>query len=112
MLLRMADDFIDQVSIVATHLAKHRQSDQLSLKDIQFPLETQWNIRIPGFLDESKNKKRMPTVNHQAKTTYLKKAISDMALLEWNEKRQQRLEEQKIFGLSIQDPVVLGDGQE
>ena len=48
-LLQIADDFIDNVITSSCQIAKHRKSNILETKDVQFHLERNWNIWIPGF---------------------------------------------------------------
>ena len=54
-LLSVADEFIDNVIISASRLAKLRGQQDLTIRDIQMVLERNHNIRIPGYsLDETR----------------------------------------------------------
>lgn len=67
MLLQIADDFIENIINSSCQLAKHRKSNILEAKDVQFHLERNYNLWIPGFgTDELKPyKKNMSTEAHK-----------------------------------------------
>ncbi|KAJ3208660.1 putative tRNA threonylcarbamoyladenosine biosynthesis protein kae1 [Entophlyctis luteolus] len=44
----IADNFLDEVTHMACRVAKHRNSTTVDVKDFQFPLERNWNLRIPN----------------------------------------------------------------
>ncbi|KAI1287773.1 Transcription initiation factor TFIID subunit 12 [Halotydeus destructor] len=48
-LLQMTEDFIDKLVASSCLVAKHRQSNQLEVKDVQLVLEKNHNMNIPGF---------------------------------------------------------------
>lgn len=48
LVLRMVDDFVDRVTRRAAEYAKHRKSQTLDAVDLQFCLERDWGIIIPG----------------------------------------------------------------
>ena len=47
-LLRMADDFLDNVVKRGMRLAKHRGSDRLDVQDLSLVLRKGWGITVPG----------------------------------------------------------------
>ncbi|GBO32504.1 Transcription initiation factor TFIID subunit 12, partial [Araneus ventricosus] len=49
LLLQLADEFIEDAVSTSCALAKHRKSSVLEVKDVQFALEKDWNMWIPGF---------------------------------------------------------------
>ncbi|RKO94939.1 hypothetical protein CAUPRSCDRAFT_773, partial [Caulochytrium protostelioides] len=46
-LLAMADNVIEQLTTSAAVLAAHRGSRVLDVRDIQLPLQRNWNFRVP-----------------------------------------------------------------
>lgn len=48
-LLRMADEFAVDVCKAAVELASHRRANVLSVKDVAFVLDNDYNITVPGF---------------------------------------------------------------
>ncbi|RNA19561.1 iron-sulfur NUBPL isoform X1 [Brachionus plicatilis] len=75
-LLQLADDFIDNVINTSCQLAKHRKSNILEAKDVQFHLERNFNIWIPGFsTDELKTyKKSYASEAHKQRLQLIKKS--------------------------------------
>ncbi|GME72065.1 unnamed protein product [Ambrosiozyma monospora] len=49
LLLDLADEFVTSVTSFACRLVKHRKSENIEPKDVQFHLERNWNIRVPGY---------------------------------------------------------------
>ena len=47
-LLRMADDFLDNIVKRGMRLAKHRGSDRLDVQDLSLVLKKGWGITVPG----------------------------------------------------------------
>ncbi|KAI8810458.1 transcription initiation factor TFIID subunit A-domain-containing protein [Cladochytrium replicatum] len=81
-LLEIADDFVEQVTTFACKLARHRKSRRVELKDIQMPLEKNWNIRIPGFSADSpirsnSNKKTNLNTHHTARVDAVRKSAKE-----------------------------------
>ena len=86
-LLMMADEFIDSVISKSCLLAKHRKSDTLEVSDVQFALEKDWSIWIPGFGPDGvigtqanlsgtgKSKKCWTTEAHKQRLALIKKQI-------------------------------------
>ena len=73
-LLEIADEFIGNVTKSACQMAKHRQSDTLEIKDLQFVLDHNYNIRIPGFgADEKPIRKVTVSPAHQQRLAQIKK---------------------------------------
>jgi transcription initiation factor TFIID subunit 12 len=50
-LLEIADEFIENVTTNGSKLAKHRQSEQIEVKDLQLHLEKTLHIKVPGYTD-------------------------------------------------------------
>jgi len=82
-LIDMADDFVEGIVSSACQLAKHRKSNTLEVKDLQFHLEHIWNIKIPGFSSDFElnneashaESLKPPTVGvHQQRLELIKKA--------------------------------------
>jgi len=48
-MLELADEFIDSAIHFACKIAQHRGSDTLDVRDLQLHLESNLNLRIPGF---------------------------------------------------------------
>jgi transcription initiation factor TFIID subunit 12 len=58
LLLKLSEDFIDNVVSGSCSLAKHRRSQTLDVQDVKLYLNTQWDLQIPGFpVDDTKHKK-------------------------------------------------------
>jgi transcription initiation factor TFIID subunit TAF12 len=52
-MMEVADEFVDQIISAACKLAKLRANQVLEIRDIQYVLERNYNIRVPGYsLDE------------------------------------------------------------
>jgi transcription initiation factor TFIID subunit 12 len=83
-LLEIADEFMDSVTGFACALAKHRQSDQLEVKDLQLHLQKNWGMKIPGYMiDEEPSNynelqpasaKRQMTEEHKKRVNWVKRA--------------------------------------
>ena len=57
LLLKLSEDFIDNVVSGSCSLAKHRRSQTLDVQDVKLYLNTQWDLQIPGFpVDDTKHK--------------------------------------------------------
>lgn len=76
LLMQLADDFIENVVTASCHLAKHRKSSTLELKDVQLHLEHSWNIWIPGFVnDDRKKPTNIPSTEaHRQRVNLIKKS--------------------------------------
>jgi len=48
-LLFFADDFVQTMTEAALKLCEHRGSHVLDVRDLELPLEKEYNISIPGF---------------------------------------------------------------
>ena len=48
LLLRIADDFIEQTVVASCAVAKHRKSPKLGVRDVQLVLEKNYNLWVPG----------------------------------------------------------------
>eukprot|EP00307_Rebecca_sp_RCC1486_P001317 CAMPEP_0119405862 /NCGR_PEP_ID=MMETSP1335-20130426/414_1 /TAXON_ID=259385 /ORGANISM="Chrysoculter rhomboideus, Strain RCC1486" /LENGTH=110 /DNA_ID=CAMNT_0007429909 /DNA_START=59 /DNA_END=391 /DNA_ORIENTATION=+ len=49
-LLDLADQFVEEVTVVSCQLAKHRGGDRLEARDLKLCLEKNYDIRAPGFV--------------------------------------------------------------
>lgn len=69
LLLDLADEFVSSVTSFASRLARHRNADNLDVRDVQLHLEKNWNIRIPGYAaDEIRMlRKFVPSTVHNSK---------------------------------------------
>lgn len=95
--MEAADEFIESVTQFACHLAKHRKSDTLQVKDLQLhlgkgimtsksttkmlipvSLERNWNVRIPGFASDDIKSLKKPVIpaSHQSKVSAVNAAKS------------------------------------
>lgn len=83
-LLELADTFIESVTTFSCMLAKHRQSNSLDVQDLKLHVESQYNIRVPGFFASanvdplilgSAKRKAVPSNIHAARVAAVKKAI-------------------------------------
>ncbi|KAJ3124686.1 Transcription initiation factor TFIID subunit 12 [Nowakowskiella sp. JEL0407] len=50
--LEVADDFVEQVTLFAAKFAKARKSARIEEKDMKLALEHVWNLRVPAFTEE------------------------------------------------------------
>lgn len=61
LLMLIADEFVESVTSFACRIAKHRRSPKLEVKDLQFHLDHNWGIKVPGFgAEEEKGPVRLP----------------------------------------------------
>ncbi|KAI8825243.1 uncharacterized protein EV422DRAFT_518045 [Fimicolochytrium jonesii] len=79
--LRLADDFLLDVVGRASKAAKHRGDSSVGVKDLQFELERNWNLRIPGYTAEPRAARRTTVANsHQSRLTLVhKQRLADNA---------------------------------
>ncbi|CAN8070894.1 unnamed protein product [Agarophyton chilense] len=69
------DEFVESVTEFGCLMAKHRRSKVLEARDIQFHLESAWNIRVPGYGDDPRPAKRnVTTPIHNARLQAVQKA--------------------------------------
>ncbi len=60
-MLDYADHFVDEVLEQCCILAQARGSNELSIRDLQYVLERNYNIRIPGYAsDEIRTVRKLP----------------------------------------------------
>ncbi|CAG0897068.1 unnamed protein product [Cyprideis torosa] len=75
-LLSTADMFIDSVVDSACRLAKHRGSSCLEASDLQFVLEHQWGMWLPGFGAEIKPYKKSASAEaHKQRMAIIRKTL-------------------------------------
>jgi len=77
LLLHIADDFIEQTITAACSLAKHRKATGVDVKDVQFVLERNWNMYIPGFGgdDLKQHKKSAMNESHKSRLALIRKTM-------------------------------------
>ena len=98
-LLEIADEFMDSVTGFACALAKHRQSDQLEVKDLQLHLQKNWGLKIPGFMQEDETlgaseatqPKRQMSEEHKKRINLVKRAEYT-----FHKKAKKKLEENNV----------------
>eukprot|EP01121_Diplochlamys_sp_Union-15-3_P019685 TRINITY_DN7483_c0_g1_i3.p1 TRINITY_DN7483_c0_g1~~TRINITY_DN7483_c0_g1_i3.p1 ORF type:complete len:204 (+),score=33.99 TRINITY_DN7483_c0_g1_i3:48-659(+) len=76
-LMRVADEFLDQVTNNSCSLARHRGSKTLEVKDIKLCLERDFGIKIPGYDDSNKPPNAQRTSNddiHQKRLSLIRRA--------------------------------------
>lgn len=76
LLLKLAEEFIDDIVDRSCMLAKHRGASTLEVKDVQLTLEKNWNMWIPGFGCEELRpyKKSALTEAHKQRLALIRKA--------------------------------------
>eukprot|EP00096_Caligus_rogercresseyi_P013297 TRINITY_DN5971_c0_g1_i1.p1 TRINITY_DN5971_c0_g1~~TRINITY_DN5971_c0_g1_i1.p1 ORF type:complete len:198 (-),score=73.55 TRINITY_DN5971_c0_g1_i1:77-670(-) len=77
LLLHIADDFIEQTVSATCALAKHRKAPTIEVRDVQFILERNWNMWIPGFGTEEVRpyKKSSMAEAHRSRMALIKKTL-------------------------------------
>lgn len=62
LMMLIADEFVESVTSFSCRIAKHRRSQKLEVKDLQFHLDHNWGIKVPGFGpdDSDKGPVRLP----------------------------------------------------
>ena len=78
LLLQVADDFIENVINTSCQLAKHRKSNVLEVKDVQFNLERNFNLFIPGFSNDE--------IVKPYKKSYTTEAHKQVSIWRYNQK--------------------------
>lgn len=80
-LLQIADDFIENNTLMGCAFAKHRGSDTLEVKDVQLSLSKNWGIYVPGFGSETLKPYKKPHFSevHKQNIQLVKKTQSQMS---------------------------------
>ncbi|KAJ3079964.1 hypothetical protein HDU99_009640 [Rhizoclosmatium hyalinum] len=79
----LADGFLDHVTGMACKMAKHRGTSVVTVKDFQFPLERNWNLRIPtssaadSLAMARSVSRRVPTANHVSRMLHVRRLVKD-----------------------------------
>ncbi|KAG1665314.1 putative cytochrome P450 49a1 [Nymphon striatum] len=76
-LLKITDDFIENVVSNSCNIAKHRKSNILEVKDVKLNLEHNWNMWIPGFGSDDIRpyKKAASTEAHKQRLALIRKTL-------------------------------------
>ncbi|KAH9738309.1 transcription initiation factor TFIID subunit 12 [Citrus sinensis] len=76
-LVDIAEDFVESITMFGCSLAKHRKSDTLEAKDILVHLERNWNMTLPGFSGDEIKTFRKPLVCdiHKERLAAIKKSV-------------------------------------
>lgn len=65
----LVEEFVDNVAMFASRLAKHRKSTHIETKDVHVHLERNWNLRVAGFPGDEVSivRKAVPSKSYLAK---------------------------------------------
>lgn len=65
----LVEEFVDNVAMFASRLAKHRKSTHIEAKDVHVHLERNWNLRVAGFPGDEVSivRKAVPSKSYLAK---------------------------------------------
>lgn len=75
MLLDLADQFVEEVTMVSCQLARHRGGDTLEPRDLKLCLEKNWDIRVPGYVVMSDAAAKGGAVKRQGPTDAHKQRV-------------------------------------
>ncbi|KAJ3060595.1 putative tRNA threonylcarbamoyladenosine biosynthesis protein kae1 [Podochytrium sp. JEL0797] len=105
----LADTFIDQTTTLACHLTLHRHATTLTPKDLAFPLELTYNLRVPvpaggmtaeSLLTSRSLPKRGPTAAAAARSGWVKRIVRDeMGAGRRREAERRRREARVVAGV-------------
>ncbi|ORX54899.1 hypothetical protein BCR36DRAFT_581787 [Piromyces finnis] len=96
-LFEIADDLIDQMTLFASKIAKHRNSTKIEAKDVQLSLERIWNMKLPG-VDIQKNNSKKSNISNifQQKVNHVRKDMRDRNLLKEMHIQEEQRKQKEI----------------
>merc|ERR1719507_1110421 len=50
LIMELANKFVKEIIEMSCALAKHRGSNEITVKDVELPLKKIWDIEVPGFI--------------------------------------------------------------
>jgi histone H3/H4 len=75
-LLKLSEEFVDNVVMGSCTLAKHRRSQTLEVGDVKLCLSQKYDLQIPGFsVEDSKHKKQHTGEAHKQRLALIRKQL-------------------------------------